>query len=126
MTRNSASNAGSLGTARGSPQQHQQHQLRRQLDTMRRKMVKDRAQANTKIAALRTEKEALEKDCEARLAKITKSQKRAESGLATKVVGLEKELQKLRTQARVRAKRHQEQEKVGIACNVRCDVLRST
>lgn len=89
-----------------------QLQLRRQIDAMRKKMVKDRAQANSTISALRADKEALEKDCQAKLEKITSASKRTESGLATKIAGLEQEVQKLRAQARTRAKRRKEQEKV--------------
>ena len=103
--------------AQRAPSADNQLQLRRQIDAMRKKMVKDRAQANSTISALRADKEALEKDCQAKLEKITSASKRTESGLATKIAGLEQEVQKLRAQARTRAKRRKEQEKV---CHSRC------
>jgi len=87
-------------------------QLQKKLDAMRRKMVKDRAQANSTIAALRAEKESAQSDHATQLERLTKARKRTESALATKISGLEQEVQKLRSQSRTRAKRRKEQEKV--------------
>jgi hypothetical protein len=86
--------------------------LQKQLVAMRRKLVNDRAQANSTITALRAEKEASEESRRVQLEQLTTSRKRVESGLTTKIAGLEQEVQKLRAQARTRAKRRKEQEKV--------------
>ncbi len=86
--------------------------LQKQLVAMRRKLVNDRAQANSTITALRAEKEASEENRRVQLEQLTTSRKRVESGLTTKIAGLEQEVQKLRAQVRTRAKRRKEQEKV--------------
>lgn len=88
------------------------HQLKVKVDKMRRKMVKERAQANSKIATLRAEKHSAQKKCQATVDKITKTRNQIESGLTTKVAGLEQEIQKSRNKLRTKNKRHKEQEKV--------------
>ena len=107
-----------------SPSQasRQLQQLQQKYDNLRRKIVKDRAQANSTIAALRADKETSERTWTSKLEKLTKSRKRTESGLTTKISGLEQEIQKLRNQARTRAKRRKEQEK---AWQDAIDTLRS-